>query len=146
MTNDQAVEDRYEEACRLEAGGYNRNADFGDGRVVHVNDKVPGAVYVGRRVGSRKASPLGNPYKIGVHGNRDECLQLYRIYIASEVTRGDPATLEALITARGKPLACWCRHDGEERTAQNDCHADILLAVLEENDDDAILARRIRVP
>lgn len=61
------------------------------------------AVYVGR--GSR----WGNPYRIGVHGTRDEVIEKYRALLPSL----DLAPL------RGRDLVCWC--------APLRCHADLLL-------------------
>ena len=48
-------------------------------RVVHVNDNVPGAVYIGRAVPRRgiKASKWANPYKIGRDGTRADVIGKY---------------------------------------------------------------------
>jgi len=64
----------------------------------------PDAVYVGR------GSPWGNPYRIGVHGNREEVIRLF------ELNTLPTLDLEPL---RGKDLICYC--------APKSCHADILL-------------------
>ena len=56
-------------------------------RVVHVDDSVPGAVYVGRAVPRRgiKASPFGNPYRLGeVHGDHAKAVALYRRWLATQ--------------------------------------------------------------
>jgi len=96
-------------------------------RVVHVSDHVPGAVYVGRR--NRWAgcaeSPFANPFVIGRDGTREEVVAKYRTYIA-----GRPDLLAQAQTLRGKPLACWCRRDGEARTDDNACHADVLVELV----------------
>jgi len=64
----------------------------------------PNAMYVGR------GSPWGNPFKIGEHGNRVQCIQLFEIEILP--------TLD-LTALRGKDLICYC--------APLMCHADVLL-------------------
>lgn len=75
----------------------------------HPND----AVYVGR------PSKWGNPYLIGSHGNREECVDKFRDYI-----KGNPALLKALGELKGKNLVCWC--------APKACHADVLLEMANE--------------
>jgi hypothetical protein len=39
---------------------------------------------------------------------------------------------------RGKALACWCRHDGEEPTDDNRCHGDQLVRMLNYFTDDQL--------
>lgn len=51
------------------------------------------AVWIDRR------SPWGNPFRIGVHGTRDEVCDLY------EQKRLPTLDVEPL---RGKSLICWC--------------------------------------
>ena len=72
-------------------------------------------VYVGR------PTKWGNPYHIGVDGNRDQVLKKYREYL--ETSPG--LVNEAKIELRGKNLACWCK-------PTEDCHADILLEIANE--------------
>ncbi len=43
--------------------------------------------------------------------------------------------LARLPALRGKPPACWCRHNGEARTAENACHPDVLLELLGRHND-----------
>ena len=102
-------------------------------RVVHVNDNVPGAVYIGRAVPRRglKASPWANPYRIGKDGNRAQVIKQYRADVGFK-TKRSPLYFNALKELAGKPLACWCRHDGEERTEANACHGDVLVELIEE--------------
>lgn len=83
-------------------------------------DKIPpDAVYVGR------PSNWGNPYKIGIDGDRTEVLDKYK-----RMLQGTPFLFynnpEEL---RGKDLVCWC--------APLPCHADVLLelANMEETDE-----------
>lgn len=68
-------------------------------------------VYVGR------PSKWGNPFKVGVHGKRDECIALY-----VEWLRTQPELIaDAKRELKGKVLGCWC--------APNACHAEILRRV-----------------
>lgn len=111
------------------------------GRVVHVTDRVAGAVYVGRampRLGLPE-SPFGNGYKIGRDGDRAICIAHYHDDLMHYA--GTPSDLlHRLPELRGKPLACWCRHDGEERTTANACHGDVLLEVLDRWTDEELVA------
>jgi hypothetical protein len=73
----------------------------------------PGSVYVGRdkRYGDAK---WGNPFRIGKDGTREEVIEKYRAYYASnEQLKRD------LHELCGKDLACHC--------APLACHADMLL-------------------
>jgi len=70
----------------------------------------PNTVYVGR------PSKWGNPFKIGVHGTREEILRSYRVWIDQKLSE-DPDFLRPL---RDRNLACFCR-------LTEPCHADILL-------------------
>ena len=74
---------------------------------------VPGdAVYVGR------PSKWGNPFHIGLDGDRQEVILRYRKYLGSELRK------QAREELRGKDLVCWC--------APLPCHADVLLEVANE--------------
>jgi len=106
-------------------------------RVVHVNDNVPGAIYIGRAVPRRgiKTSKWANPFRISADMTRYEAIECYD----AEITAGSRAGLLAdLPELRGKALACWCRHDGEERTVANACHGDVLVEILETYTDDEL--------
>lgn len=74
--------------------------------------KMPAnTVYVGR------PTRWGNPFRVGVHGTAQECVDLFARWIAFGCTRLDEAAEEHL---RGKNLACFCALD-------QPCHADVLL-------------------
>jgi hypothetical protein len=121
-------------------------------RVVHVDDKVPGAVYIGRAMPRRglKASKWANPYKIGAvltpHDiplgfaypvgvmDRHDVLVMYACMLQSSTLLADLPDL------RGHALACWCRHDGEPKTNDTMCHGDILVAYLDLHTDDDLRA------
>jgi hypothetical protein len=76
----------------------------------------PGAVYVGR------PSIWGNPYQMHREADRLTVVEQFRHWIL------DPANGALLQRARqdlrGKDLVCWC--------APKACHADILLALVNE--------------
>lgn len=70
-------------------------------------DNTHGAVYIGR------GSPWGNPFKIGVDGNRDDVCDKFE----SEVL----PTLD-VEPLRGKNLVCYC--------APQRCHGDSIMRKL----------------
>lgn len=89
-------------------------------RVVHVKDRVPGAVYIGRtnaRYGL-PGSPFQNPFHIDKDGTREHVIDLYREYLLNS-----PQLLEKLPTLRGRVLSCWCHPLA--------CHGDVLVELLE---------------
>lgn len=102
-------------------------------RVVHVDDKVSGAVYIGRGSFRKHLKPSfwGNPYKIGKDGTREEVVQKYFDFLdfayMTDQPEGIHDRLKALV---GKPLACHCRHDGEKQTSENLCHGDAIIDYL----------------
>jgi len=107
-------------------------------RVVHVNDHVRGAVYIGRAMPRQglPASKWANPYKIGRDGTRGQVVLKY----TEDLLIGERRPLLAeLPELRGKPLACWCRHDGEiTHPPTNGCHGDTLLYLLSIHTDDEL--------
>jgi hypothetical protein len=76
----------------------------------------PNTVYVGR------PTKWGNPYKIGVDGNREEVIAKYREWLKRKLEE-DPTFLDPL---KGKDLACWC-------PLNKPCHADVILEFLKES-------------
>ena len=68
--------------------------------------KPEGAVVVTR------ATKWGNPFKVGVDGTLEECVEKFRQWL--QTSGLNPREL------RGKDLACFCPLDGP-------CHADVLL-------------------
>lgn len=89
----------------------------------------------------------GNPFIVGKHGTRAECVRLYALLLTGKVALiRDPhpnqqaAYLERYLchreTLRGRNLACWCRLCEEHRDGKPvgvecpdcaPCHADVLL-------------------
>jgi hypothetical protein len=109
-------------------------------RVVHVNDNIEGAVYIGR-INAHKhlaRSPFANPFVIGlIWDDRAQVVEGYRQYLLTGAGRPLLAALPAL---RGTPLACWCRHKGEARTPANACHGDVLVELLDTYTDEELRA------
>jgi hypothetical protein len=79
--------------------------------------KPDGAVVVAR------PPPWGNPFHLGVDGDRAECIARYRDALVS----GELAVSvdDVWRDLGGHDLACWC-------PAGEPCHADVLLAVADE--------------
>jgi len=86
-----------------------------------------GAIYVGRPTG------FGNPFKVGMDGTAQRCVDLYGYLLAGNLCLSSKATVddqkaalkfvaEHLEELRGHDLACWCR-------LGKPCHRDILLKV-----------------
>lgn len=77
-------------------------------------------VYVGR------PSEWGNPFVIGVHGNRSEVVLWHREWVdglrpgPNDETPPEREYIRSSL--RGKRLGCWCRDDQE-------CHADYLAFI-----------------
>ena len=115
-------------------------------KVIHVHDmsNYPDAVYIGRAMPRRglKASPFANPYKIGRDGSREDVLRKFASDLDAMLAgSGRQGVLDDLCELIGKPLACWCRHDGQPITDETGCHGDILIAELRANYTDAELRR-----
>ena len=102
-------------------------------RVVHVEDNVQDAVYIGRAMPQRqmRGSIFANPFQVGWDGDRAEAISRYRTEMAF-LCRESPDHFDALRELVGKPLACWCRHDGEERSDATACHGDVLIGIMRE--------------
>lgn len=124
------------------------------GRVCHVDDAIPGAVYVGRgsKRKRRKPSIWGNPFVIGTDGSRMGVVASYDQLLHDRLFFGDVAEpeydgvnwTEEIIKLRDAPgLECHCRHRGEPMTHENACHADCINGVLNDYTDEEL---RMRAP
>lgn len=119
-------------------------------RVVHVDDEIPDALYIGRpngrrpprlqRYGLEPRAIFGNPFVIGRDGDRATVIERYGEWI---LTR--PELLDELPRARSHALECWCRHDGDREPG---CHGDALIDMLDRYGDDELreMARKARTP
>ncbi len=65
-------------------------------------------LYIGR------PSKWGNPFAVGKHGARGECIALYEAWL-----RENTVLIAALDELRGLVLGCWC--------APRACHGDLLV-------------------
>jgi len=81
-------------------------------KVVHCK-REPYDTYIGR------GSKWGNPYIIGVDGDREEVISKFEAYIMNK-----PDLIADLHELRGKVLGCWC--------APKACHGDILKRMVED--------------
>ena len=74
-----------------------------------------GAVYIGR------GSPYGNPFIIGIHGNRDQVCDQFEAMVEAN------PELKAKIKKelKGKDLVCYCKPAR--------CHGDYLLKIANED-------------
>lgn len=71
----------------------------------------PDAVYIGR------GSPFGNPFVIGVDGDRDTVIEAYRRWLDTQ-----PALVDRIrIELPGKDLVCFCKPAA--------CHGDTILEI-----------------
>jgi hypothetical protein len=77
--------------------------------VVHIRE--PHDVYIGR------PSKWGNPFYLGIDGDRKAVIDKYREWIEKQ-----PALMESLEELRGKRLGCYC--------APQPCHGDVLVELL----------------
>lgn len=73
-------------------------------------------VYIGR------GSIFGNPYEVGVDGDRDEVLDKYTKWF--NFLLRDPLFVTELKNLQGKTLGCFCKPDK--------CHGDIIVKYLDE--------------
>ena len=86
-------------------------------------------VYVGRKCRKFEGSILGNPFKIGRDGNRDEVIEKYRQWLWTEINRKGEVWEELLeLLEKYKlwgdmVLVCWC--------APQACHGDVIKRCLE---------------
>jgi hypothetical protein len=71
------------------------------------------AVYIGR------GTPLGNPFVVGEHGNREECIEAFRSDVHARLDRWDPVLFTSLLGLRDDALlVCSC--------APQPCHGDLI--------------------
>ncbi len=81
-----------------------------------VNKKLGGkGVYIGR------GSVFGNPFVLGVDGNREQVIEKYRAWFLEKV--GDPAFRREVWKLEGEKLMCFC--------SPLACHGDVLKWWLE---------------
>ena len=82
-------------------------------------------VYIGR------PSPLGNPFKIGKHGTRNDVIAAYRVWLWKQIhARNDVyrelLRLVELSRVGDLTLICWCKEPNQEIA----CHGDVVRAAI----------------
>lgn len=87
----------------------------------------PGGVYIGR-AGHGQSGYFGNPFKVGLDGDRDRVLELYKMYFERRLGR-DPEFKERIEALKGKTLICFC--------VPKPCHGQIIAEYLNEEAPDA---------
>ena len=70
-------------------------------RLINLHDEIPPKE---NYVRIDRQSPYGNPFRIGIHGNRDACIIKHDTwFLANEVLKA-----RVLTELAGKDLGCWC--------------------------------------
>lgn len=79
------------------------------------------SVFYAEKFGFTKWIPeLANPYVVGKHGKRGECVELYRKYLAREIKNNNRDIIDALLQIPDDAkLACFC--------APAKCHVEIII-------------------
>jgi len=79
-------------------------------KIVNINNDVYD-VYIGR------GSIYGNPFIIGVHGTRKECIDQYK-----QLLIDNKNLMEEIYKLEGKILGCYCKPKA--------CHGDVICDIL----------------
>ena len=84
------------------------------------------------RVNVSRPGPLGNPFIIGEHGNREQVIKLYEehfkklVYTPCALSEEFVRLVEYMMTEGYIELECWC--------APKACHAEIIRDAIFEDD------------
>ena len=91
-------------------------------KIVHIKTKKYD-VYIGR------GSIFGNPFRIGIDGDRKAVIEKYKKYFYNRIEI-DEMFKNAVLKLKNKVLACYCRpDDGFKRRLM--CHGQIIAAFIE---------------
>lgn len=77
-----------------------------------------------RKIDIMRGTPLGNPFKVGVYGDRDTCIQAFSGWLVNQIQAENQEILAALnhiadrATSGGVDLICCC--------APAPCHGEII--------------------
>lgn len=93
------------------------------GRVVNLRDVRRNPQRYGEVIRIDLSTDWGNQYRIGVHGNRAEVIELYRRELQRAIDLDPELMAEQLLPLAGRDLACWC--------APEPCHGDVILAAVD---------------
>lgn len=80
-----------------------------------------GTQYIGR-AGHGQPGTFGNPFIVGVHGARGECVKLFETWFHSSDPRAVAMREAALKLPRDCVLSCFCK--------PNACHGDVIAAFI----------------
>lgn len=86
--------------------------------VIHIRNKQSGDIYIGR------GSPFGNPFKIGLDGDRYEVIKKFRTYFENKI-QSDETFRKQVLDLEGKRLVCFCKPKA--------CHGDVIITWLQAN-------------
>jgi len=84
-------------------------------KIVHIKDNNYD-IYIGR------GSIFGNPFRIGVDGNRKQVIEKYKKYFYKRINNDEMFKI-AVLKLKDKVLACYCK--------PLDCHGDVIKEYLE---------------
>lgn len=70
---------------------------------------------------------LGNPFRIGIDGTREECIAKYELY-ARERMKHDLVFAQAIWKCRGKRIACWC--------SPLACHGEVIARIADQDTEE----------
>jgi len=90
-------------------------------------------VYIGRNGKGR--SILGNPYSIGIDGDREEVIRKYA-YDFILKWKTEPEFRDAVMVCEGKRLGCFCKPEL--------CHGDVIITflnILRSHGEDTAIAK-----
>lgn len=85
-------------------------------------------IYIGRNMPGLKGSVLGNPFKLGRDGNREEVIEKYLKwlrwqYVVGGAVKQELLRLVELSKVGDLVLICWCHPEA--------CHGDVLKDVIQ---------------
>lgn len=90
--------------------------------------------YIGRAMPRQglRASPLGNPYRLGKGEDRAVVVERYRQWLSTRLHPGGPwahelSRLTELARIGDLTLLCWCKENGVGPA----CHGDVVKAIIE---------------
>ena len=83
--------------------------------IVNKYHRVPYDVYIGR------GTDFGNPYAIGIDGDRDEVINKFVVYFYQRISE-EPDFKERVLQLKGKTLACFCK--------PKPCHGDVIISFI----------------
>jgi hypothetical protein len=84
-------------------------------RIVNVRNTKAFDIYGGR------PGILGNPFSIGEHGDRNQCIELFKVYAARRV-KIDKEFRAKIMECDGKIVGCFC--------APDPCHVEVIDQII----------------